>query len=164
MKMYCGDECTSVSDTYDERATFWGTTPKVEMKIKSMEESIKMWLIDHWVYANNFYKINLIIILLDDLYKKKKDEEIVSVAIDFLLYNTCSGLISFAKQQIAKNFENIARSLRENPRISEYLTKIKHSTENRADDLCVEANYATDYGKAYNGGDSILHKFYSTHL
>jgi len=159
--MYCGQECIAYTETYDEVAMTWGTNPMIERKIKNIDQENKEWLVDHWIYANNFYKLNLIIILLEDLYKNTRDENIVMVALDFLIYNSCSGLIQFAKQAITKNFENIARTLREHPKLKGYLIKIKYTSENNADDFCENEDYKnTDYSKIYNGGFSILHNYY----
>jgi hypothetical protein len=125
MKLYCGEECVLYTESFDENSFSWGTNPMIEKKVKSIDNENKEWLVDHWIYANNFYKLNLIIILLEDLYKNTGDENIATVALDFLLYNSCSGLILVAKQQITKNFENIARSLRNHPILKKYLNKIK---------------------------------------
>jgi len=157
MTINCGEECTPTPDqlTPDliEKSKYWGTRPDIERKIKNIDNVNKEWLVDHWIYANNFYKVNLIIILLEDLYNINQSEDIVDVAIEFLLYNSCSGLIPGENQIVGKNFLNIARKLRENPRIKEYLDKIRFATDNKADELCSTNRYnKTNYGKIYNGG------------
>jgi hypothetical protein len=157
MSMYCGEECTPKAESLTEVSEMdsknWGLRPEIERKIKSIDDNNKKWLVDHWIYADNFYKVNLIIILFDDLYSKNKSDDIVESALEFLLYNSCSGLIQGENQLVGKNFNNIARKLRENPMIKEYLEKIKYATNNSADNLCESVNYrGTEFRDKYNGG------------
>ena len=160
IRSFCGENC--ISPEYNEESIHWGNNPMIEKNIIQMDNTNKEWMVDHWIYANNFYKVNLIIILFEYLYKIKKDNDIPTVALDFLLYNSCSGSIEYSKQAISLNFFNMARTLREHPMITDFLDKIKKASENRIDEICINETYTgTDYGKVYNGGISILFDYYS---
>lgn len=161
MRIYCGDECT-IADNTDVNSTKWGITRDTEMKIKRIDDENKEWLINHWVYANNHYKINLIIILLEDAYVNNKknniDSNIVYIAREFILYHTCSDVISISRQSISINFYSIARNLREEPEINEILIKLKRSSINNIDEFCEIQNYnKSNFSK---GGSKSLENHY----
>lgn len=159
MAIYCGDQCT----IQDSTNLSWGTTRDVEKKIKNIDDDNKEWLINHWIYADNYYKINLIIILLEDAYShfKNTNSNIIEVAVEFLLYYTCSGLIKYNKQTVGNNFFNIARTLREVPQIKEIIYELKHRTESNIDDFCIDKQYKeNDFNKKIYGGNNILYKYY----
>jgi hypothetical protein len=133
--------------------------------IPKVNKEDKEWLVNHWIYANNFYKVNIIIIILDDLYKNSNHkDEIASIAAQFLLYNSCGGLLYDELIKVAQNFNYLALSLRENEFLKPYIDKFIKSTDTRADSLCENENYTTNYGKRYNGGlnnHPILYNYYS---
>jgi len=134
--------------------------------IPNVNKEDKEWLVNHWIYADNFYKVNIIIIILDDLYRNSNQkDDIANVAIDFLLYNSCSGLLHNELQRVALNFRNLALSLRENEKIKPYIDKFLRSTETAVDNLCENERYAnTNYAKRYIGGlnnHPILYNYYS---
>jgi len=162
MRENCGDECTSADNTNVDSVN-WGITRDTEMKIKRINDEDKEWLINHWIYADNHYKINLIIILLEDAYVNNKknniNSNIVYIAREFILYHTCSGVISTSVQSISINFYNIARNLREVPEINEILIKLKRSSTNNIDDFCETQNYnESNFSK---GGSESLKNHYT---
>lgn len=156
--MYCGEECPNSNDL--DLSSKWGTTPDVERKVKNIDNNNKEWLINNWIYADNYYKINLIIILLEDSYSQRKNTNIVQVAVEFLLYQTCSGLVDKIKQIIGYNFFNIARTLREESDIKDIIANIKKSSQNNADDFCSTNRYDnTSFTKGgYNSRYKINNK------
>jgi len=175
---YCGGEgegerCTYYNDgnnieelEYSKNANSQ-LMRSIKKKLNNVNNEEKEWLVNHWIYADNFYKINIIIMLLDDLYRNSdQKDDIANVANDFLLYNTCSGLLPNGRRRVGENFRNLALSLREDKIVGLYIKKLLQSTDNAAENLCDTEKYDnTDYGKKYNGGlndnHSILYKYYS---
>lgn len=167
MDEYCGDQCT-IADSFDNNDDsndyyYWGNNKRTEDKIRGIDKEIKEWIINHWIYADNHYKINFIIILLEDAYaynkKNKIDSNIFSIVRRFITYHTCSGPILRSKKVISMNFRSMARQLREIPEIKILLENISvYSNGNNIDDFCETHNIKSNFKR---GGNDILYNYYN---